>query len=81
MAVSVNTVKVLGIIWIMSFSNIERIKMEEEMITITKKEYLSLLDDCKWRSALEAGGVDNWECYSESLRGGGYFDGEDEDDQ
>lgn len=50
----------------------------EEMVTITKKEYLSLLDDQSWRAALEDGGVDNWEWYHESLVQGGYFDEEDE---
>lgn len=49
----------------------------EEMVTITKKEYESLLDDQKWRMALEQGGVDNWEWYSESLSDYGYFDEED----
>jgi len=46
----------------------------DEMITITKKEYESLLDDSKWRMALESGGVDNWEWFSESLVEGGYYD-------
>ena len=46
----------------------------DEMITITKKEYDSLLDDRKWRKALQSGGVDNWEWYSESLEEGGYYD-------
>ena len=51
--------------------------MDTEMITITKKEYESLLDDRKWRLALEAGGVDNWEWYHDSLSDGGYYDEED----
>lgn len=53
--------------------------MTEEMITITKKEYLSLCDDRLWRIALENGGVDNWEWYHESLKEGGYFDDEEEE--
>lgn len=47
--------------------------MNEETVTISKKEYDSLLDDRKWRIALESGGVDNWEWYSESLKEGGYY--------
>lgn len=35
----------------------------EEVITITKKEYESLLKDSKWLRALENAGVDNWEGY------------------
>lgn len=52
--------------------------MSEETVTISKKEYLSLLDDRSWRIALENGGVDNWEWYYESLRQGGYFGDEEE---
>lgn len=48
--------------------------MNEETVTITKKEYESLLDDQKWRIALENGGVDNWEWYGESLQQAGYYD-------
>jgi len=48
-----------------------------EMVTITKKEYDNLLDDSRWRMALEAGGVDNWEWYSDSLSENGYFDDEE----
>jgi len=51
--------------------------MPEEMVTITKEEYDSLLDDQLWRICLEAGGVDNWDWYSESLQDGGYFDEEE----
>jgi len=35
---------------------------------ITVKEYKNLLDDSRKLAALEAGGVDNWEWYSESLK-------------
>jgi len=48
-----------------------------ETVTISRKEYDSLLDDRNWRLALESGGVDNWEWYHDSLKDGGYFD-EDE---
>lgn len=50
----------------------------EETVTITRKEYESLLDAANWRRALESGGVDNWEWYFESLEAGGYFDDEEE---
>lgn len=40
----------------------------EETITITKKEYNSLRKDSRELAALEAGGVDNWEWYGESLK-------------
>jgi len=52
--------------------------VDEELVTITKAEYESLLDDSKWRDCLECGGVDNWEWYYDSLRDNGYFDGEEE---
>ena len=42
--------------------------MNEETVTITKKEYDSLIRSAKVLLALEAGGVDNWEGYSESLQ-------------
>ena len=35
----------------------------EETVTISKKEYESLLEDSEKLSALEAAGVDNWEGY------------------
>lgn len=55
--------------------------MPEETITITKKEYDSLQDDSFWRACLEAGGVDNWSGYHDSLEDGGYFGDEDEDEE
>ena len=39
----------------------------EEQITITKREYLNLLKRDAKLGFLEAGGVDNWEWYGESL--------------
>jgi hypothetical protein len=47
----------------------------EPTVTITTKEYESLLEDQKILQALYDGGVDNWEWYSESLEG----IGDDED--
>jgi hypothetical protein len=35
----------------------------EETVTISKKEYESLLEDSKKLTALENAGVDNWEGY------------------
>lgn len=40
----------------------------EEMVTITKKEYDRLISDSFALQCLEAGGVDNWKWYSESLK-------------
>jgi hypothetical protein len=54
--------------------------IEEETVTISKSFYESLLRTEKELLALEAGGVDNWEWYSESLRDAGLFDNEDEED-
>lgn len=52
-----------------------------ETITIPITEHKYLLACRKELLALEAGGVDNWEYYSEALREGGCFDDdEDEDD-
>ena len=34
--------------------------IEEELVTITRKEYLSMIDDGNWRMAFESAGVDNW---------------------
>ena len=52
-----------------------------DMVQISIKEYLSLKDDANWRRCLEAGGVDNWEWYGESLSDGGYYEEEEEDDK
>lgn len=41
--------------------------MNEEMITISKKRYDELVDQEEMLEALQAGGVDNWEWYGESL--------------
>jgi hypothetical protein len=38
--------------------------MEEEMVTITKKEYDQLLEDAEWLNYLEVAGVHNWEGFS-----------------
>lgn len=51
----------------------------QDTVTISNKEYQSLLYSHKKLMMLEMGGVDNWEWYSESLRG--LFDDEDEDDE
>jgi len=40
---------------------------EGSKVEITEKEYKSLLRDSAILRALEAGGVDNWEWYGESL--------------
>ena len=40
---------------------------DEETVTISSKEYKELLERDKLLSALEAGGVDNWEWYGASI--------------
>jgi len=39
----------------------------EETVTISKTEYDRLIHASKMLEALEKGGVDNWDWYSESL--------------
>ena len=53
------------------------IKVKNSHDTITKEEYKSLLDRDEKLSALENGGVDNWEWYGEALKD--YFDKDDQD--
>lgn len=49
--------------------------MEAEMVTITKKEYESLLDSQRQLDCLECAGVDNWEGYHYAMQE--YFGAED----
>ena len=49
-------------------------------ITISTDTYNRLVAAERELNALIAGGVDNWEWYSESLRDAGLFDDEDEED-
>ena len=49
-----------------------------ETVTITTERYSELLDVERELLALHAGGVDNWDWYSESLRDAGLFDDDDE---
>lgn len=44
------------------------VKVQDSDKIISKEEYEDLLDRDRMLSALEAGGVDNWEWYDESLR-------------
>lgn len=37
--------------------------MSEEMVTITKEEYDSLVSDSEFLDCLRAAGVDDWESY------------------
>ena len=39
----------------------------EETVTISKKEYESLLEDSKKLTALENAGVDNWQGYDYAI--------------
>lgn len=38
-------------------------EVQEEMITIPRKEYEQLIRDSKFLSCLESAGVDNWDGY------------------
>lgn len=38
----------------------------EKMVTISEKEYKSLLDDAAFLQALQSCGVDNWEGYADA---------------
>ncbi len=51
-----------------------------KMVTISKTTYDELIRDSKILRALEAGGVDNWEWYSESLKDAGLYVDEDDED-
>lgn len=52
-----------------------------KLVTITKEAHDRLLDSERKLNALEAGGVDNWEWYYDSLKDNGYFDDEDDEDE
>ena len=54
---------------------------EMESVTISKAEYEALKRDSMILAALEAGGVDNWEWYSESLRDAGLLGDDDESEE
>lgn len=56
--------------------------MDNETITISKKQYDRLKKDSTWLGCLEAAGVDNWEGISEArrLRDGDAEDDEEDDD-
>lgn len=40
---------------------------EKQMVTITKEEYESLIEDSLMLLALENAGVDNWNGYSDAM--------------
>lgn len=48
-------------------------------IEVDLERYTKLLQSDKILNALYAGGVDNWEWYSESLRDAGVFEDDDEE--
>ena len=50
-----------------------------KMVTLTEERYDYLHKRDAILSALEAGGVDNWEWYYESLKEAGLIDDEDDD--
>lgn len=53
--------------------------MTEETVTITVKEYKDLKESDRILSLLYAGGVDNWEWYSESVYGADEDEAEEDD--
>jgi hypothetical protein len=42
--------------------------IEQEMVTISKKEYEDMLDDLTWLTCLEDAGVDNWSGYEYAIQ-------------
>ena len=52
---------------------------DKETVTISKTKYDRLIDSERMLRALEAGGVDDWEWYHESLKQAGYYDDEEDD--
>lgn len=46
----------------------EYVKDEDRLVSITEKEYLSLLEDSRMLSILKAHGVDNWNGYAEAYK-------------
>ena len=52
--------------------------MTEDTVTISIKAYNELINRSRILDALEAGGVDNWEWYGDSLQEAGLFDDEDD---
>ena len=53
---------------------------DSETVTISRKEYDQLQKDAAMLNALEAGGVDNWEGYSEACASLDEDEDEDEDE-
>ena len=43
-------------------------KQNQEMVTITKREYERLMKRDDWLGYLEAAGVDNWQGIEEAIR-------------
>ncbi|MEH6848093.1 MULTISPECIES: hypothetical protein [Bacillus cereus group] len=44
----------------------ETVENAEKMVTISRAEYLRLLEDSEFLSCLEAAGVDNWGGYGDA---------------
>lgn len=66
---------------LLSHLNSEDNVLALELKKLLQAKITDAADDKLWRECLEAGGVDNWSWYSESLQEGGYFKDEDEDDE
>jgi hypothetical protein len=40
---------------------------DTDIVTISRREYESLLDDARWRECVEDAGVDNWSGYEYAM--------------
>ena len=58
------------------WEDFEEEKNMDETVTISKKEYESLLDSLKWRICVENAGVDNWDGFYYAMQE--YHEGEDD---
>lgn len=65
---------------LMSHLNSEENEMGQEFAVMLDKHIEDAQDDSLWRSCLENGGVDNWHGHYDSLKEGGYYGDEEEED-
>lgn len=61
--------------------NAEENELALEFLEALEAHVDEAADDSLWRNSLECGGVDNWDFYHDSLKDGGYFDDEEEDEE
>jgi hypothetical protein len=53
------------------------VSINDGIVTMSVARYEELLEREDYANALDAGGVDNWEWYSEALEAAGYFEEEE----